>query len=649
MRNIRNIEGKSKDICDRLIDYLLSHSESLLNCFVWAANSDILALGFLGGFITKIDMNNKIKTSEYNIFINNEGTSIDRLFGANSRINNITKIDNYVSHLGALQSLSKAPGNKNVKSKILHYLLEDVPTKSKEEFNKWDFASTLEKNGSKKDKIQEEAALFDLFVENFSIYHIIWSEDSKKILLVLSNRSLVAIDEVDWKSIGVFDKLSDLLESMMYNNIKINIKIDAKAKLFLTRTSSENYLLDDPSPKFLWNYLTHLSPFINSNDIYVLCSDNKLIYPSLSNPNVIYIYDNDGKKPLKTQLEGHTDTITCLAVSNDGRFLASKSLDDTVRLWNLESNEIVAVLKESASGNAKSQIAFHPKESLLATIDEEKRILRIWNLDLDILKNNPSTIKTVHYASAKVVLVGESNVGKSCLALRLAENRYEEMGTTHGTRIWPILSERLTHKTATPPGEKRDVILWDMGGQDEYRLVHQLFLNDVNLALVLLDPTRGRTAFDEVEGWSKRLDKQLGNRRVTKLLVGTKLDEDSTTIDIAGLERLVKECKFQGYYPVSAKTCRGIDEICKAMVENLDWELVCNTSRPELFQQILDEIESMNSTGEVVISFCDLEKLIQQKGIQFDKSSINAVVEHLAIQGAISNTQNDTGERMLVL
>src|SRR6185503_12758985 len=99
-----------------------------------------------------------------------------------------------------------------------------------------------------------------------------------------------------------------------------------------------------------------------------------------------------------------------------------------------------------------------------------------------------------------------------------------EHGSTHGMRFWPMEAEEL-HPTAKPPhGERRDVVLWDFGGQDEYRLVHQMFLHDTTLALVLIDPTRGRAALDEARDWNKRLEKHLGKERAVKLLVGAKVD-----------------------------------------------------------------------------------------------------------------------------
>ena len=58
----------------------------------------------------------------------------------------------------------------------------------------------------------------------------------------------------------------------------------------------------------------------------------------------------------------------------------------------------------------------------------------------------------------------------------------------------------------TAGGQRRDVVLWNFGGQDEYKIVHQVFLHDMTLSLALIDPTRGWAAMDEARDWNKRIE-----------------------------------------------------------------------------------------------------------------------------------------------
>lgn len=349
-------------------------------------------------------------------------------------------------------------------------------------------------------------------------------------------------------------------------------------------------------------------------------------------------------------LEGHKDVVTDLKWTPGGRLLASQASDGEAILWRCDSWSQVKTLGLPSAQYYPFGISFHPASPIVSTLCDDNLVVRAWRFDVEAILKSVSASTSILYTSAKIVLVGESNVGKSCLALRLAEDRYAEQGTTHGMHIWMMHPEQLNPSATVPSGEKRDILLWDMGGQDEYRLIHQLFLHDTTLALILLDPTRGRTAFEDVEGWNLRLEKQLQGRKTVKLLVGTKLDKDSTTIDQIGLLRLIEECGFVGYYPTSAKTGRNIAELRAVIAKALNWKMLAKTSRPVLFQNLRDVIEQRQKKGEIVLLCSDLEEHMRQLDpAQFDVEAINAVVEQLAIQGVIADTRLASGERVLVL
>jgi GTPase SAR1 family protein/predicted phosphodiesterase/uncharacterized Zn-finger protein len=313
--------------------------------------------------------------------------------------------------------------------------------------------------------------------------------------------------------------------------------------------------------------------------------------------------------------------------------------------------------------------------------------IRVWDLDVDALLGVVGREKSLRYTSAKIVLVGESNVGKSCLAMRLAEDRYPEdyeHGTTHGMRFWPMEADRLHPAAKAPEGQRRDVVLWDFGGQDEYQLVHQMFLHDTTLALVLIDPTRGEVEFNRAREWNKRLEKQLGERRAVKLLVGAQVDDDkkSGLINRGAIQSLCNECGFSGFYETSALTAREIEGFRDALAGAVDWENLAKTSRPELFQRIRDEIELMREAGDVVVLVSDLETSVREnrslaeppekpasrrlwefwkrkvgdddsaatvRAVPFDDAAFGAVTDQLATQGVIVKTKLTGGDDAVVL
>jgi len=379
----------------------------------------------------------------------------------------------------------------------------------------------------------------------------------------------------------------------------------------------------------------------------------------------------------KQVLEGHTGHVFSVCFSHDGRLLASRSTDGTVRLWNVLDGEYILSLESPFREHVYNNVAFNPVQPTLCSLIEEDRAIQLWELDFDLLLDTVPVEKKTHYTSAKIVLVGESNAGKSCLAMRLAEDRYpedHEHGTTHGMRFWPMEAEDL-HRSAKPPqGQRRDVVLWDFGGQDEHQLVHQMFLHDTTLALVLIDPTRGRAAMDEARDWNKRLEKHLGGRQAVKLLVGAKQDRRrSDLIHDTAIKALCQECGFAAFIDVSARTKRKIPTLRKAIADALDWDHLAKTSRPELFQRIRDDIEERRKRGEVV-SFLDelhhkfaTKKLLgtgpssgrrykkdgrfrgKRRTREWREAAVNSVSDQLATQGVIVRTKLTGGDEALVL
>lgn len=389
--------------------------------------------------------------------------------------------------------------------------------------------------------------------------------------------------------------------------------------------------------------------------------------------------------------EGHAGALNAICFSCDGQMFASKSMDGTVKLWRTDPVDELASIPESTLThrrvgrlfeNCSSRLAFSPNDLTLASLGEYDKILRIWEVEDSSLAGKAVTHQL--YTSAKVVLVGESNVGKSCLAMRLAEDRYpqdHEQCTTHGMRFWPIEAEQL-HPSAKPPqGQRRDVVLWDFGGQDEYQLVHQMFLHDTTLALIVIDPTRD-TAFEDARRWVKKLEKRVSHQGLMKLLVGTKVDGPTDLIDRAAINALKQECGFEYFIDVSAKTSRNIDKLREAIQKALHWDELAKASRPELFQRIRDEIELMRESGEIVVLLNDLESSVRgnrvfnrmppkpqsrklwefwkqkvkdegvaqkTKAVSFDSNAFIAVTDQLSAQGVLVKTMLVGGDNAVVL
>jgi len=56
---------------------------------------------------------------------------------------------------------------------------------------------------------------------------------------------------------------------------------------------------------------------------------------------------------------------------------------------------------------------------------------------------------------------------------------------------------------------EREALLWDLAGQEDYRLIHQLWLDETSVALVLIDPQH-KDPFSEAGDWVKALHAAVG-------------------------------------------------------------------------------------------------------------------------------------------
>jgi internalin A len=108
---------------------------------------------------------------------------------------------------------------------------------------------------------------------------------------------------------------------------------------------------------------------------------------------------------------------------------------------------------------------------------------------------------------AKVLLVGEGNVGKTSLSAALRGEAFVEgRPFTHGIEVKPVV---LAHPDATGDITIR---LWDFGGQEVYRVTHQFFFSQRALYIVVWKPREGQEQ-NEVEGWLRRIRLRVGPGR----------------------------------------------------------------------------------------------------------------------------------------
>ena len=120
--------------------------------------------------------------------------------------------------------------------------------------------------------------------------------------------------------------------------------------------------------------------------------------------------------------------------------------------------------------------------------------------------------------SCKVVLLGESGVGKTCIISRYVNNTYDEKSeTTNGASYASKIIDLEQYKQSL----RFDI--WDTAGQEKYRSLTKFFYKDAAIAILVYDITR-RDSFEEVRKyWYEQL-KTCGEKNIVIGLAGNKCD-----------------------------------------------------------------------------------------------------------------------------
>ena len=153
-----------------------------------------------------------------------------------------------------------------------------------------------------------------------------------------------------------------------------------------------------------------------------------------SGSRTIELWDVESGRLIKT-LEGHTGGVGSVDFSPNIMLLASRSTHNRqVFLWRTDTFERVAKIEFDESGMdwiMNSYLAFHPTLPWLAMVgwDSDNKdlpcIIHIFEIYLAVLLRQPAALP-ITYTSAKIVLVGDSGVGKTGLGWRLAHGEFKE-------------------------------------------------------------------------------------------------------------------------------------------------------------------------------------------------------------------------------
>ncbi|KAL3770084.1 hypothetical protein ACHAW5_003460 [Stephanodiscus triporus] len=160
----------------------------------------------------------------------------------------------------------------------------------------------------------------------------------------------------------------------------------------------------------------------------------------------------------------------------------------------------------------------------------------------------------------KLVLIGDSGVGKSCLLLRFADDAFTESYISTIGVDFRFRTVKMDKKTVK-------LQIWDTAGQERFRTITSAYYRGADGIIMVYDTTSS-DSFDHVNDWLKEVNRY-ASEGTCKLLVGNKCDR---TADRAVTTEQAKEFADDlgvAFLETSAKTAKNVEEAFLTMAGEL--------------------------------------------------------------------------------
>jgi Ras-related protein Rab-1A len=160
----------------------------------------------------------------------------------------------------------------------------------------------------------------------------------------------------------------------------------------------------------------------------------------------------------------------------------------------------------------------------------------------------------------KVLLIGDSGVGKSSILMRFTEDKFEEnVITTIGVDSKP--------KTVEIDGKRVKLNIWDTAGQERMGFLTSSYYRGAQGIIIVFDITHG-DSYGSIPNWLGEIERYAYEAAV-KILVGNKLDlASSRTVTTEKAKAYAKDLGIE-YIETSAKTGVNITEAIMQLTKQI--------------------------------------------------------------------------------
>ena len=159
----------------------------------------------------------------------------------------------------------------------------------------------------------------------------------------------------------------------------------------------------------------------------------------------------------------------------------------------------------------------------------------------------------------KLLLLGDSSVGKTSILLKYISNKFDESSiSTVGVDYMDKIIDYNKFKIKLK--------IWDSSGEEKYRKITKNFYRNADGLLVVFDLTK-KESFSHVQSWINEAKEN--NDKLKTLLIGNKLDLKDERIVAIDVAKQFAEKNNLKYIETSAKDGTNINESFQAIIDLL--------------------------------------------------------------------------------
>jgi len=167
----------------------------------------------------------------------------------------------------------------------------------------------------------------------------------------------------------------------------------------------------------------------------------------------------------------------------------------------------------------------------------------------------------------KLLLIGDSGVGKSCLLLRFCDDAYTPSFIT-------TIGIDFKIRTIELDGKRIKLQIWDTAGQERFRTITTAYYRGAMGILLVYDVTDEKS-FENIRNWHSNID-QHASEGVNKILIGNKSDSvDKKIIQENQGRELAAELGIS-FMETSAKANTNVEEAFFSLARDIKTRLIDN-------------------------------------------------------------------------